>query len=76
MTVLPTKNHRPARSTNRVRTEAIRKQIPLRSELIDLRSWIDRLQPAIISANRMRRVIVTKDEENIGPLGRLGNARD
>ena len=64
--VLPGQNNGSARSANRVRAEAFLEKHALIGELIDVGSWIDRLQPAVVGANRMGCVIITKDKEDVG----------
>ena len=43
----------------------------LAGQPIDVRRWIHALQPAIVSTNGMGRVIIGKDEQDVGLIGSL-----
>ena len=48
VTVFARHDHCPTRPTNRVRAKAVSKQHSLRGEFVDIRSRVDRLEPAIV----------------------------
>ena len=59
---------RSTRPTDRIRAKTVLKQHALLRELIDFRGRVDRLEPAVVSSNRMRRMVITKNENDIWTL--------
>jgi hypothetical protein len=62
-------NDRSAGAANRIRAKTLPKDHALPSELIDIGCWIDTCEPPIVGADRVRRVIVREDENDIRPIG-------
>ena len=65
MTVFAGQNHRPTRAADRIGAEAVFKQHPLAGELIDIGRGIDRFIEPVIRPDRMGRMIVRKNKQNI-----------
>ena len=68
--VLARFDDRPHRTADRVRAVAALEDHALRRKLIDIRRGIDRLQPAVVGPDRIRRMVVGKDEYNVRPFVR------
>ena len=63
-------DHGAARRTNRIRDEGVREAHSFTSDAVNV-GRVDKL--AAVRANRMRRVIVGHDEDDIGRFGLGGN---
>ena len=65
MAVLTRKDHGSTRPANAVGAEAVPKQHPLTCQGIDVRCWVKRFVDPVVSADRMRCVIVAENEDDI-----------
>jgi len=68
MAVLAGHDHGAARAADGVGAETLFKKHALLRQFVDVRRGIYRFQPAIVRANGVRRVIITKYEENVRAL--------
>lgn len=62
MAVLPGLNHRAAGPADGVGAEAVFENHSLRRDLVDVWRGVHRLEPTVVSANRVRCVVVCEDE--------------
>ena len=62
VTVFPGLDHSSTGTTNRIRTETVFEHHTLCSKLIDIRRRVDALQPAVVRADGVRCVVITKDK--------------
>ena len=65
MAMFAGENHRPARTADRIGAETVFKEHPLTGEPIDVGSGVDRFVESVICANRVRCMIVRKDEQDV-----------
>ena len=68
VTVLASHDHRTARAADGVGAETVFKHHSLSRQLVNLGRGVHRFQPAVVRANRMGCVVVTKDKEDIRAL--------
>jgi hypothetical protein len=64
MAVLAGQHHSAARAADRVRAETIAEEHSPRGDAVEIRRPVD---PRSVAAHRVSRVVVGKNEENIGP---------
>ena len=76
MTVFAGQNYGSTGAANGVSAEAVLKQHAFAGQLIDIRSWVEMSKPIAVGTDGVRRVIVGKEEDDIGTLvvlfGRIG----
>jgi hypothetical protein len=63
--VLAAHDNSAGRSANRVGAEGIFEEHPVSRELVDFRSWVHRLKPAVVSPDGVRGVIVGEEENDV-----------
>ena len=68
VTVLAAHDHRAARTTYGIGTEALLKGDPVLGELVDVGCGIHRFQPSIVGTNGVRRMVIGKDKQDVRAL--------
>lgn len=70
MAVLSGQDDRSTWTANGIGAETVLKQHPIACQLVDLWCWIERAETGVVSPDGVRRVIIRKDENDIGSLVR------
>ena len=71
--MFPRQNHGPTRSADGVCAKTVLEKHALSGEMVDVWRWIDRFQPAIVSPNRVGRMVISEHKQDVGSVGRLGH---
>ena len=75
MVVLTRQNDGATRTANRIRAKAITERHALSSQLVNVRRWIDIFEPTVVRTNRVRRMIIGKNKQDIWAVGGRADRR-